>query len=97
MRREDLYKEIKLPNLNQNSVSAIAKSMLGGNLQQELAEKLTKESQGNPLYIVETLRMLHEQDSLTQENDSMAFIRKRIRDTRQNQGHNPAKTKHARA
>jgi tetratricopeptide (TPR) repeat protein/KaiC/GvpD/RAD55 family RecA-like ATPase len=69
MRREDLYREIKLPNLNQDNVSAIGKSMLGGNLQQELAEKLTEESQGNPLYIVETLRMLHEQDSLTQEHD----------------------------
>ena len=69
MRREDLYKEIKLPNLNQSNVSVIAKSMLGGNLQQELAEKLTKESQGNPLYIVEALRMLREQDSLTQEHD----------------------------
>lgn len=42
MRREDLYKEIKLLNLDQNSVSAVAKSMLGGDLQQELAEKLTK-------------------------------------------------------
>lgn len=69
MKREDLYKEIKLPNLDQTHVSAIAKSMLGGNLQQELVEKLTKESQGNPLYIVETLRMLHERHSLTQEHD----------------------------
>ncbi|MGD0645203.1 MAG: AAA family ATPase [Candidatus Bathyarchaeia archaeon] len=69
MRREDLYKEIKLSNLDQVSVSAIARSMLGGNLQQELAEKLAKESQGNPLYIVESLRMLHERDSLIKEHN----------------------------
>ncbi|MGA3111228.1 MAG: AAA family ATPase [Candidatus Bathyarchaeia archaeon] len=73
MRREDLYKEIKLPNLDQTSVSEIAKSMLGGDLQREFVEKLTKESQGNPLYIVETLRMLHESHSLIQENDQWRF------------------------
>ena len=69
MRREDLYKEIKLSNLNESNVSSVAKSMLGGNLQKELAEKLTKESQGNPLFVVESLRMLHERESLIQEND----------------------------
>jgi tetratricopeptide (TPR) repeat protein/KaiC/GvpD/RAD55 family RecA-like ATPase len=69
MRREDLVKEIKIANLNQTSVSDLAKSMLGGDLQPELAEKLAGESQGNPLFIVESLRMLHERGGLIREGD----------------------------
>jgi tetratricopeptide (TPR) repeat protein/KaiC/GvpD/RAD55 family RecA-like ATPase len=68
MRREDLFKEIKLPNLDQGSVSKIAENMIGGKLNVELAEKLSRESRGNALFVVETLRMLVERKSLVQEN-----------------------------
>ena len=60
MRREDLFSEIKLANLNQTCIAKMAESMLGGRLGQELAEKLAVESEGNPLFVVESLRMLHE-------------------------------------
>jgi len=69
MKREDLFKEIKIANLNQKDVSELAENMLGGDLQQELAAKLAEESQGNPLFIVESLRMLHERGSLIHEHD----------------------------
>ena len=69
MGREDLFTEIKLPNLNQTEVSKIAENMIGGNLQPNLAEKLADESRGNPLFIVESLRMLLERKSLIQENN----------------------------
>jgi KaiC/GvpD/RAD55 family RecA-like ATPase/tetratricopeptide (TPR) repeat protein len=75
MRREDLFKQIKVPNLNQTSVSNLAKSMLGSDLQQQFAEKLAEESQGNPLFIVESLRMLHERDELFQEDDKWRLTR----------------------
>ncbi|MCJ7559770.1 DUF2791 family P-loop domain-containing protein, partial [Candidatus Bathyarchaeota archaeon] len=68
MRREDLFKEIKLTNLNQNSVSVLAENMVGGSLTPQLAEKLAEESRGNPLFIVESLRMLSEHGSLVQEH-----------------------------
>jgi KaiC/GvpD/RAD55 family RecA-like ATPase len=68
MRREELFTEIKLSNLSQDSVSKIAESMIG-NLQPELASKLTTESRGNPLFVVESLRMLYERKSLLQENN----------------------------
>ena len=70
MRREDLFTEIKLSSLSQNSVSKIAQNMIGGSLQPMLAEKLTTESRGNPLFIVESLRMLHERRSLIQEDNT---------------------------
>ena len=69
MEREELYTEIRLPNLNQASVSKMAKNMIGGNLQAEFAQRLAIESQGNPLFVVESLRMLHERKSLVAENN----------------------------
>ena len=69
MRREDIFSEIKLSNLNQTEVSKIAESMIGGHLQEEFAEKLARESRGNALFVVESLRMLFEQKSLIQEKN----------------------------
>ena len=69
MRREDIFTEIRLPNLSQANISEIALNMLGGSLQLSLAEKLATESRGNPLFVVESLRMLHERRSLVQENN----------------------------
>jgi tetratricopeptide (TPR) repeat protein/KaiC/GvpD/RAD55 family RecA-like ATPase len=64
MRREDLVREIKLPNLSEANVAALAEKMVGGSLHPELADRLATESQGNPLFIVESLRMLFEHGSL---------------------------------
>ena len=69
MRREDLFAEIKLDSLDQDSVSKIAENMMGGSLQPQLSEKLATESRGNPLFVVESLRMLSERKSLLQENN----------------------------
>ena len=69
MRREDLFTEIKLSNLNQDSVSRMAENMIGGFLEAKFAEKLAAESRGNPLFIVESLRMLSERKNLIEENN----------------------------
>ena len=69
MSRENLYKEIKLPSLNRTNVSLLAEDMVGGHVQADLAEKLADESQGNPLFVVESLKMLSERGDLIQEND----------------------------
>jgi len=71
MGRESLYSEIQLSNLDQNGIREIAESMLGGKANQKLVEKLTKESQGNPLFIVEFLRMLSEQGKLIRKNNQL--------------------------
>ncbi len=68
MRREDLIKEIKLPQLDQADVAALAEKMVGGSLHSELADRLAEESQGNPLFVVESLRMLSEHGSLVQDS-----------------------------
>jgi predicted ATPase len=69
MRRENLFKEVKLSSLNQTDVSLLAENMVGGRVQSELAEKLANESQGNPLFVVESLRMLSEKGGLVLENN----------------------------
>ncbi len=75
MRREDLYVEIKLSNLSQRDVSKLACNMLGGSVQAKLSEKLADESQGNPLFIVESLRMLYERSGLVEEHDEWHLTR----------------------
>jgi tetratricopeptide (TPR) repeat protein len=69
MRHHDLIKEIKLLNLDEIGVSNLARSMLGSSLQQEFTCKLAEESQGNPLFIVESIRMLNESKCIIQEHD----------------------------
>ena len=68
MGRENLFKEVKLENLKPNDVLTLAESMIGGHVQSEFAEKLASESQGNPLFVVESLRMLAEKGNLVHEN-----------------------------
>ncbi len=69
MRREDLYKEIKVAGLSPTSISELAGSMLGGDIQEDFAAKLSEESQGNALFIVESVRMLQECNGLTMEQE----------------------------
>jgi tetratricopeptide (TPR) repeat protein len=68
MGRDALYKEIKLPNLSSRNMGRIAESMLNGRVDPELVEKLASESHGNPLFVVETLRMLHQQRSISKKD-----------------------------
>ena len=70
MKREEILTEIKLPNLIHTDVGRLAENMIGASLQTEFAEKLAKESRGNPLFVVESLRMLSENRSLiAQDNE----------------------------
>ncbi len=67
MGREGLFKEMKLPNLSQAHVGEIVESMLGGKANPQFVQKLAAESQGLPLFVVESLRMLHEQKALIRD------------------------------
>jgi predicted ATPase len=69
MKRDDLFKEIRLQSLNQSSVTKIAENMIGGNIQPSFAAKLLEESRGNALFVIESLRMLSERGNLFQENN----------------------------
>ncbi len=68
MSREDLYDEVKLSDLREDDVLRLAESMVGGKVQYALIEVLTKESQGNPLFAVESLRMLFQSGGLIEQD-----------------------------
>jgi len=68
MRREGLFKEIRLSSLSPAYVTEIAENMVGGRVNPELAETLAKESRGNALFVVESLRMLFERGNLYQDD-----------------------------
>lgn len=69
MRRDSLFQEVKLSGLNRTDVRLLAEHLVGGNVQSSLAEKLENDSQGNPLFIVESLRMLSEKQCLVINKD----------------------------
>jgi tetratricopeptide (TPR) repeat protein len=68
MGREDLFNEIKLANLSEVDVGRIVESMLRGNVHPELTKKLAKESQGNPLFLVESIKFLFEHKRLVRDD-----------------------------
>ena len=64
MGRDDLYSEVKLSNLGKDNIRKIAESMLGGSVKPEFVDKIASETIGNPLFVVESLRVLYKQGSL---------------------------------
>ena len=68
MRREELFAEVRLSNLDQTSISKMTSDMVGGTPSPELVGKLSSESRGNALFVVESLRMLFERKSLVEES-----------------------------
>jgi tetratricopeptide (TPR) repeat protein len=67
MKRGELVKEISLSNLSEFEVGKVAENMLGGRVNSDLVSRLAGESQGNPLFVVESLKMLNKNRSLVQD------------------------------
>lgn len=78
MRREDLFTEIKVPNLEKPEVAKLAALMVNGPIEEEFIEKLSKDSQGNPLFAVESVRMLIESGSLVCKNGTWCLTAKEL-------------------
>ena len=72
MGRESLFKEIKLPSLSEGDVGGIAESMLGGKAHSSFIKRLASESRGVPLYVVESIRMLYEEEESYSDGWGMA-------------------------
>ena len=70
MSREDLFSEIRLSNLNRNSVLQFVEGMVGGAADQYFIEKINAASNGNPLFILESVRMLFENKQISKRDDS---------------------------
>ena len=70
MSRERLYEEISLTALDWEDVDEIAVTALDStDLEPGFIDLLTRESEGNPFYVLEIIRLLEEQGVLAQEGD----------------------------
>ncbi len=71
MSREDLFDEIKLNRLDESSVKDLINEILEDNeLLEGFIEKLTEESEGNPFFLLEIIRILVEEDVLVEESNT---------------------------
>jgi tetratricopeptide (TPR) repeat protein len=68
MGRDDLYKEVALRGLNVANVGRIVENMLNGSAQPEFVKAMAADSNGNPLFVVESLRMLNQQGTIEKKN-----------------------------
>jgi predicted ATPase len=69
MRREELFKESRLQGLKPKEAIALAECMIDGQLETGFAKRLLHDSGGNPLFIVESMRLLVERNQLAKEKD----------------------------
>ena len=56
LRREGLVTEISLDALDLNEMTSLAESLVGQRLNMQLVDSLYRETEGNPLFLVETVR-----------------------------------------
>ena len=68
MRREDICHELPLDALNAGEIRLAIESMLGGPIDSELLHRIASESEGNPLFAVEAVRMLVDADAIVRKN-----------------------------
>ncbi len=78
LRREDLLKEINLTNLNGLEVAKVAEHIARGPLDPEFVAKLAAESLGNPLFVIESMRMLIENKSLVKKDGYLQLATEEI-------------------
>ena len=68
MSRDDLFQKIELKRLSQINYFDFIRSMLGVDLG-DLVKLIYEETEGNPFFAIETLRLLMQQKVLTKEDD----------------------------
>ncbi len=64
MRREGVCQEIDIGNLEPAEVRTLVNGVLGGSLEAPVMDKVIKESEGNPLYAIETTKLLALSESI---------------------------------
>ncbi len=71
MSREDLYREIRLDRLNFKTVIDFIQNTLGRiQLEQDFMKKVYDESEGNPFFLLEILRLFVDEGHLKREGDT---------------------------
>ena len=66
MSREDLLTKMELNRLKRNDFPKLLRSIFRSSFDEEFVEKLYRETEGNPLFALETLNLLAEEDFLSE-------------------------------
>jgi len=66
MSREDLLTKMELSRLKQNDFPSLLKSIFHSSFDEEFVEKLYRETEGNPLFVLEALNLLAEEGFLSE-------------------------------
>lgn len=70
MSREELYEEITLDRLSREAVAEIARNLFEGvQLPEPFLERLYRETGGNPFFLIETLRLMRDEDVIRRDGD----------------------------
>ena len=64
MRREGICQEISVGMMESEEVKSLVTGVLGGRLEPQVMEKVIEESEGNPLYAIETTKLLALSESI---------------------------------
>ncbi len=75
MRREDLFNEMELKRLDEKTVKDFLDNLFGEvDPEGRLAQRLYKESDGNPFFLLEVVRMLVEEGHLRKDDDVWKIV-----------------------
>ena len=70
MNREDLYKSIQLQRMDVSHTKEIIESTLGvESIDQDIVDRIYDETEGNPFFIIEVLKLLVEDEAIVQDKD----------------------------
>jgi tetratricopeptide (TPR) repeat protein len=67
MSREDLLIKMELKSLKRNDLSELVRSIFHASVDEEFVEKLYEETEGNPLFAIETLNLVVEEGFLSEK------------------------------
>jgi tetratricopeptide (TPR) repeat protein len=68
MRREGICREISIGMMEPGDVQVLVDGVLGGHLETNVMEKVIEESEGNPLYAIESTKLLALSESINYSN-----------------------------
>ncbi|UCG70643.1 MAG: DUF2791 family P-loop domain-containing protein [Thermoplasmata archaeon] len=76
MDREDLYKEMDLQRLSRQKISHFLTSLLGKvDFDDKFIDRIYKETEGNPLFMIQLVRFLIEENIIKSENGTLRLAR----------------------
>jgi len=68
MRREGVCQELNLDRLQPNELDEVVRGMLEGSIDENLLSRIASESEGNPLYVIETVKLLVVSNAISVHN-----------------------------